>query len=325
MGINILVTGAAGFIGRHVVELAVERGHRVVAVDCFLPDSYDPGTKRASWDLLGSLPNVIRHELDLRAGVPADILEGINVVINEAAMPGLSKSWEDFDLYSSCNTLLVSNLVEASLAAGVPYFIQASTSSVYGLEAITNEDGATAPISPYGVTKLAAEHLLLAYAKTSPIEVCILRYFSVFGPGQRPDMAYHRFIRAILTDEPLEIYGDGSQSRTNTYVTDIADATITAAEVQPDTVVMNVAGGEERTLLDAISELERITGRSANCVFLDNAKGDQRRTVGDTTLAASLLGFTPTIGLSEGLADQVDWQSSLYAPRPPDSLDPRPS
>lgn len=308
MSLRILVTGAAGFIGRHVVELAAERGHSVTAVDCFLPDSYDPDIKRASWATFESLPGITRHELDIREGMPTDLLEGIDVVINEAAMPGLIKSWKDFELYSSCNTLLVSNLVGASLAVGVPYFVQASTSSVYGSQAITDEDGATAPVSPYGVTKLAAEHLLLAYARTSPLDVCILRYFSVFGPGQRPDMAYHQFIDAILSGSPITIFGDGSQSRSNTYVTDVARATLDAATIQPETTILNIAGGEERALLDAIHIIEECVGQEATVEFSDKIKGDQLRTAGDCSRAAEILGYRPTISLSDGLAAQVKWQ-----------------
>lgn len=315
MSLRILVTGAAGFIGRHVVELAVRRGHRVTAVDCFLADSYDPGVKQAAWATLEALPGVTRLELDLREGVPAGIMEEIDVVINEAAMPGLIKSWQDFELYSSCNTVLVSNLVEACLTAEVRYFVQASTSSVYGSEAITDEDGATAPISPYGVTKLAAEHLLLAYAKTSPIDVCILRYFSVFGPGQRPDMAYHRFIDAILTGSPITIFGDGSQSRSNTYVTDIARATLDAATIQPKTTILNIAGGEEHSLLDTVRIIEQCVGQEAKVEFADRAKGDQLRTSGNWKRAAEVLGYQPETSLADGLASQVTWQRQKGRPQ----------
>jgi nucleoside-diphosphate-sugar epimerase len=310
---TVLVTGAAGFIGGQVCRELISRGMDVRAVDCFLPDSYSAAIKRRNWERLASLPRLEQIELDLRDPLPAMLMDGVTSVVNEAAMPGLMKSWTDFRLYIRCNVELVENLASACVSSGVPHLIQISTSSVYGEDARCDEAGPTNPISPYGVTKLAAEELIRAYHRTFGLPFTILRYFSVYGPGQRPDMAYHRIIKSIMRDEPIDVFGDGEQTRSNTYVDDCARATVEAVIRRPFGHTVNIAGAESNSLLRAIDFIEEALGRGAKLRFHPARPGDQRHTAGTTSLARSLLDFNPVTTLREGLAEQVRWQVGLEA------------
>lgn len=304
-----LVTGAAGFVGSHVCEALVEKGIRVRAVDCFLEDSYSADIKRRTWQELQSLADLELVEWDLRQPLPKHLLSGVDVVMNEAAMPGLMKSWSDLALYTSCNVNLLGRILEASvIKSPAPFVIQISTSSVYGREANGDEETPPAPISPYGVTKLAAEELLHAYGRTHGVPHCVLRYFSVYGPRQRPDMAYNRIIAAVLTGQPIVIYGDGGQTRSNTYVRDCADATVRAALTQPAWETINIAGGEVASLLEIVSLIEELTGLNATLNFSKERPGDQRHTHGNILKAQDLLGWHPRTTLREGLLAQITWQ-----------------
>jgi nucleoside-diphosphate-sugar epimerase len=224
-------------------------------------------------------------------------------------MPGLPRSWIDFDLYESCNVRATQRLVEAACRQGLTRFVYASTSSVYGRYASGDESLPARPISPYGVTKLAAENLCRAYAEERGLPLVVLRYFSVYGPRQRPDMGYQRFIRALLDGEPLPVCGDGLQVRGNTYVDDCVAATVAAAGAVPGETY-NVGGGEAVSVWDVIRKLETITGRSAEIRREPARPGDQRHTCADTSKLTRHLGWRPRVGLDEGLVRQVAWQEA---------------
>lgn len=304
---HVLVTGAAGFIGSHVVEALSARGDDVVALDCLLPDSYDAAVKRATWTLLGELPGVGCVEADLRTADLTSLLDGVDGVIHEAAMPGLMPSWDRFATYLSCNVAGTERLVRAATEAGVERFVHASTSSVYGRFATGGEDQPTEPYSPYGVTKLAAEKLVLAYAANFGLPAVVLRYFSVYGPRQRPDMAYHRFCEALLDGRPVTVYGDGSQTRANTYVTDCAAVTVAALTAEAGERVYDVSGGRKLALVEALEVLADELGVTPRIEFEPTRPGDQQDTWSDAALAARDLGFDPAVPVEAGLRAQAAW------------------
>jgi len=305
---KVLVTGAAGFIGSAVVRELVARDVQVVALDGLLGGLYPREEKIQRWEQLGEIPGVHRFMLDLRDGDLGALPNDITHVINEAAMPGLGPSWADFDLYSSCNLSAVARLIEQSKNWPLEKFIQVSTSSVYGREAIGGEDLATAPVSPYGATKLAAEHLALAHHRESGFPVAVLRYFSVYGPGQRPDMAYRKFIANALGGRPIDIYGDGTQSRSNTYIDDCVQGTLSALDKARLGEIYNISGESERSLNEALALIEESVGTSLAINYQPRARGDQDRTFGDSAKAQGELGFSHQVSLEEGLEKQVKWQ-----------------
>jgi UDP-glucuronate 4-epimerase len=314
---RVFVTGAAGFIGTHLCSELIEFGHDVVAVDGFLDDLYPSSIKEANASYLRSRHGLNVVRADLRGPIPPDLVHGCEAVVNLAAMAGLVKSWSHFETYLACNVSAVHNLVEVCRDAGVRRFVQASTSSVYGEIAIGGEDSVLRPASPYGVTKLAAENLLRAHEAAGDLDVTILRYFSVYGPGQRPDMAYHRFIDALVNDREIAVYGDGSQTRTNTYVTDVATATRRAVEAHLPQATLNVAGVEEISMLEAIHHLAASLGVRPRIRFFAPRLGDQRTTRGDSGLARRLLGDWAHVPVRTGLELQAQWQvgSSLNLPK----------
>jgi nucleoside-diphosphate-sugar epimerase len=307
-----LVTGAAGFIGSHLCERLLSDGHRVVGIDAFIP-YYPRPIKEANLAAALARPHFEFHAHDLRVHALESLLEGVDVVFHLGAMAGLAKSWTDFDLYESCNIKATQRLVEACLHVGsLDRFIYASTSSVYGRYSAGDEALPTRPISPYGVTKLAAEHLCHAYAQELGLPLVALRYFSVYGPRQRPDMGYHKFIQALLEDKPITVFGDGLQARGNTYVSDCVAATVAAVEA-PIGEVYNVGGGETASVWEVLHKLEAITGRKAQVQRAEARAGDQRSTCADTNKLQRHLGWQPRIGLDEGLNHQVEWQRTLVA------------
>ncbi len=302
-----VVTGAAGFIGSHLCEHLLRQGHEVTGVDAFIP-YYSPELKRRN--LAGSQghPNYRFAPLDLRAGDIDSVLRGAEVVFHIAAMPGLTASWTDFDLYQSCNVSATQRLLEAvrRSAPRLRRLIYASTSSVYGRFASGDESLPTKPVSPYGVTKLAGEHLCRAYSDAHDLPLVVLRYFSVYGPRQRPDMGYHKFMRALLDGRPVSVYGDGQQVRGNTYVADCVTATAAAVEARPGELY-NVGGGEAATLWDILHRIEAIAGRRFEVRHEAARAGDQRYTFADTARLRAHLGWEPRTSLDEGLARQWDW------------------
>jgi UDP-glucuronate 4-epimerase len=311
--VRVLVTGAAGFIGTHLCRVLDARGIDVVGVDCLLPDSYSADIKRENAEAVSALAHATMVIADIREDLPTSAWDGVSAVINLAAMPGLMKSWEFFDLYQSCNLTGVHRLVEQGLDRGIEHFVQISTSSVYGTLATGSEDDPLQPISPYGVTKLAGERLVAAYGASRGLPYTVLRYFSVYGPGQRPDMAYHIICERLLDGEEIPIFGDGQQTRSNTYVADIVEGTVRALLAEPSNATMNIAGGDTLSLLDAVAVLEESLGRSARLAFHPPRPGDQRHTRGDVSRAHELIGYQARTPVREGLTAQAAWHLARRA------------
>jgi len=303
--VRYVVTGAAGFIGSQLAEALVARGDEVVGVDCFT-DYYDPSLKEenaAGLDV--ARLDLAEQELEL---------DGIDGVFHLAGQPGVRSFGDVFEDYVRRNLLASRRVFETAAAAGVRV-VFASSSSIYG-EAErypTPEDTEPRPISPYGITKLGCEHLANAYAKEFGLDVLVLRYFTFYGPRQRPDMALARIMGALARGASFELYGDGLQSRSFTYVADGVTANIAAMERAPAGAVYNVGGGEEATMRDAIATLEAVSGRSLDLVELPAAAGDVRRTSADTTRVERDLGWRATTSLEDGLRAQWDWASVRVA------------
>ena len=305
---TVLVTGAAGFIGSAVATALSAQGDRVIAVDALLAGLYPKDEKLARYHVLASLPGVETYELDLRTDSLSTLPAEITHVINEAAMPGLGLSWHDFDLYASCNLNATARLIEASKRWSLERFVQISTSSVYGKNAVGDETLPTAPVSPYGVTKLAAENLALAHWRDAGFPATILRYFSVYGPGQRPDMAYRKFIATALRGEPIDLYGTGEQTRSNTYIDDCVAVTIAALDKGSVGEIYNISGSEKRSINEALAIMESQLGAPIALNRLPEARGDQANTMGNADKAREELGFINSVTLEEGLAKQIAWQ-----------------
>lgn len=311
---RLLVTGAAGFIGSHLCELLVDQGFAVTGIDGFV-DSYSRRDKEANLQALLRAPGFTFAEADLRSAELAAHLDGIDVVVNSAAMAGLPRSWIDIEAYASCNLVAVQRLLEACSRAGVRRFVQISTSSVYGSNAIGDERLPTHPISPYGVTKLAAEHLVLAHRAVHGLPVMILRYFSVYGPRQRPDMAYHIFIESMLEGRELDLFGDGEQSRSNTFAADCVAGTVQALHDGEDGEIYNIGGGEQLTVNQAVTTLSDLLGVTPKIRYHDERPGDQRHTAADISKAQAHFGFEPRTSPIEGLRAQVAWHLDRRATR----------
>ncbi len=308
---HCLVTGAAGFIGSHLCERLLADGHAVVGVDCFT-DYYRRDIKERNLAGLLGRDHFTFHELDLSAGVPAGVAGGVEWAFHLAAMAGLNRSWTDFDLYDRHNLTATHRLLEAVKgSASLKKLVYASTSSVYGKFASGDETLPTRPSSPYGITKLACEQLCRVFGDEFGVPAVVLRYFSVYGPRQRPDMGYHLFIDAVLRGRPIPLTGDGTQVRGNTFVTDCVDATVRAAADAHAGETFNVGGGDLVSVLDVIRKIERITGRAASIDYLPPRRGDQQATGADVTKLTQRLGWKPTTGIDDGLAKQVAWQKTL--------------
>jgi len=306
---RVLVTGAAGFIGSHVCEKLLVLGHEVVGIDAFV-DYYPREAKERNLREFAAHPRFSFSEVDLRVDSLDECLDGVDAVVNEAAMAGLMRSWSDLDAYVSCNINGLQRLIEACQRAGVSRFVQASTSSVYGRDAVGNEAQPTRPVSPYGVTKLAAEHLLAAHVAASDFPAVILRYFSVYGPRQRPDMAYHIFIDAMLGGRPITVYGNGLQSRSNTYIDDCVGATVNALMHGDVGEAYNIGGGDEITLHRAIELIAEAADATPQIRYEAARPGDQARTWADTEKARQAFGYRPSVKPSVGLREQVEWQAA---------------
>jgi nucleoside-diphosphate-sugar epimerase len=305
-----VVTGCAGFIGSHLCERLLADGHAVTGIDCFTP-YYPRPVKERNLAGLRDRPHFTFHELDLSTSVPPEGLAGAEWVFHLAAMPGLTRSWTDFDLYNRHNLTATHRLLEALKGSpSLKRLVYASTSSVYGKYASGDESLPTRPSSPYGITKLAGEQLCRVYGDEFGVPVVVLRYFSVYGPRQRPEMGYHLFINAILNGKPITLTGDGLQVRGNTYIADCVEATIRATQATAGET-FNLGGGELVTVLEVIRKLERIIGKPAMIERHPPRKGDQLATGADVTKLFRHLGWKPTTGIDEGLARQVEWQKKL--------------
>ena len=300
-----VVTGAAGFIGSQLALALVEAGHEVVGVDCFT-DSYDPAEKEENArGLEVRRLDLVEETLDL---------DGVDGVFHLAAQPGVRSFGDVFPLYVRQNLLATQRVLEACARAGVRV-VFASSSSVYGdAEAYpTSEDSPLRPISPYGITKLGGEHLARSYALAFGLDAVILRYFTVYGPRQRPDMFFRRVCEALLAGSTFEIYGSGAQSRSFTYVGDAVAATIAAMERGETGALFNVGGGEEATMLESIAALERIAGRALDVRRAGRAEGDVSRTSADVNRIRAALGWRPETRLDDGLAAMWAWASARVA------------
>ncbi len=309
-----LVTGVAGFIGSHLAEALLQAGHRVRGVDAFTA-YYDTHHKRANLSALLSWPGFELAAVDLRTAELSPLLADSDVVFHLAGQPGVRLSWSDgFDAYSQLNTGVTQRLLEAVKDSDVSRFVLASSSSVYGNAPAypTVETDLPRPHSPYGVTKLAAEHLCGLYAANYGVPTVSLRYFSVYGPRQRPDMAFHRFCEAALDDKPVPLYGDGSQGRDFTYVSDVVAATMAAGEASlPAGAVLNVASGAPSTMLQFLDLLSELLGREVRVERLPDQAGDVAVTFAGIQRAADLLGWSPRVPLRSGLRAQLDWHRRL--------------
>ena len=308
---RVIVTGGAGFIGSTLTERLLEEGHRVTVIDCFT-DYYDPAMKRANLAAVADHPNLTVSEIDLATDDLVPAIDGADVIWHLAGQPGVRLSWSDgFARYESCNVLATQRLLEAARTTEVGRFMYASSSSVYGNAERypTLESDRPEPFSPYGVTKLAAEHLCGLYAANWGVPTVSLRYFTVYGPRQRPDMAHHRLIEAALDQTPFPLFGDGDQVRWFTYVDDVVDATHRAGltpDVDPGTV-LNVSGSEFVTLGRLIDLVGDAVGQPVPIDRQPAQAGDAAKTGGSTDRIAEVLGWSAKTSLADGIAAQVRW------------------
>ena len=310
---HALVTGAAGFIGSTLTDRLLADGVRVTGVDMFT-DYYDPALKRRNLEGALRHPSFRLLELDLGA---ADLtaLPEVDVVFHQAAQPGVRASWgREFTAYTHHNVLATQRLLERYRSSTLERFVYASSSSVYGdAESYpTPETALPRPFSPYGVTKLAGEHLVLLYGRNFGLPVAALRYFTVYGPRQRPDMAFHRFCRALLQGEPIPVYGDGKQSRDFTFIADAVEANVRAWRRAAPQGVYNIGGGSQVEVLEAIALLEERLGVKANLRFEPRPPGDPLRTRADAARLAADLDYTTTVSIGDGLAAEAEWARKLY-------------
>ena len=312
-----LVTGAAGFIGSHLSAALLERGAEVVGLDCFT-DYYPRPIKEAN------LAENRRHrqfgfvegriqDVDL-----APLLDGVTHVFHLAAQAGVRKSWgRDFRTYTDHNVDATQRLLEACVGLQLHRFVYASSSSLYGdnVAIPMREDALPQPVSPYGVTKLAAEQLCYLYHVNYGVPTEAVRYFTVYGPRQRPDMAFHRFIKAALNQEPITLYGDGEQTRDFTFVSDAVAATMAAAERGVPGTSYNIGGGSRVSMNQVVDIIGRLAGRPLDVRREPAQKGDMRDTYADTTLARTDLGFAPRVSLEHGIEAEYRWLSNTLVLR----------
>ena len=306
---NCLVTGAAGFIGSTLSERLLELGHRVTGIDCFT-DYYSPEIKRANIETALASPAYHFIEEDLLDLDLKSSLEGIDWVFHQAAQPGVRLSWGSyFEVYVRNNILVTQKLLEAAKGSSIRKLVYASSSSVYGdsPELPLVETARPQPVSPYGVTKLAAEHLCHLYCVNYGVPTTSLRYFTVYGPRQRPDMAFNKFIRSALKGEEIVVFGDGEQTRDFTYVSDAVQANVLAAESEKAVGrVFNVGGGTSISVNGVLEILGELVG-PLSVRHEEDQKGDVRHTMSETTAAREILGYSPKVGIREGLAREVEW------------------
>jgi UDP-glucuronate 4-epimerase len=320
-----VVTGAAGFIGSHLAEALCGSGHRVLGIDCFT-DYYERSSKRRNIEALESTRTFSLSTADLRSGALEPLFDGADVVFHLAGQPGVRRSWSDgFADYCSHNILATQLVLEAAMACQCPRVVYASSSSVYGAAPSypSSETDLPRPLSPYGVTKLAAENLCGLYATNFGLPTVALRYFTVFGPRQRPDMAIGRIIDAAIHGETFALYGTGEQARDFTYVQDVVEATLAAAaaDLAPGTV-LNIAGGVTTSMTELIGLVGELAGRPVAVEHSPAQAGDVDRTGANTDAARLLLGWSPVTTLHEGLTEQLAWSRRTVGPM---DVSPRPA
>jgi UDP-glucuronate 4-epimerase len=318
---RVLVTGCAGFIGSHLSERLVAEGRQVVGVDCFT-NYYARERKERNIAQLREEASFALIEADLATAPLDGLLEGVDTVFHLAAQAGVRGSFgESFRDYVAANVLATQRLLEQAAKTPVSAFVYASSSSVYGDAPAypTGEDSTRRPVSPYGMTKVATEELAAVYRRCFGVPVVGLRYFTAYGPRQRPDMAFWRFLRCALDARPLPLNGDGSQVRDFTFIDDVVVATLAAARLGRKGAVYNVGGGNPVQMIDAIRLIGDLVGRQVEIARMPAPLGDPRRTGCDPSRARAELGFGPRTSLRDGLAAQLEWMLSEDA-APADAL-----
>jgi UDP-glucuronate 4-epimerase len=317
---KILVTGAAGFIGSHLCEeLLKNEKNSVMGVDTFIGPT-PLALKLKNLDTLKNHPRFTFLQKDLMLIDFQQLLSTIDVIYHLAAIPGVRSSWgTDFDPYVTSNILVTQRLLEACKSASIKQFIYASTSSIYGeMDGKVSEDKKPAPLSPYGITKLTGEHLCHVYSKYFGIPMTILRFFTVFGPRQRPDMAFHRFIKQIHDNKAITVFGDGTQTRDFTYISDCVKGV--AAVLQNKKAIgetINIGGKERASVLEVISLLEQISGKRAKIQYSNQVLGEPKHTWADISKATSVIQYAPSISLKEGLKKEWDDLLQIYGGETP--------
>jgi nucleoside-diphosphate-sugar epimerase len=310
-----LVTGVAGFIGSTLAEKLLADGADVVGLDCFT-DYYPRTLKERNLAPAKRHPDFRFVESRIQDADLRSLLADRTHVFHLAAQAGVRQSWgRDFSVYTTNNVEATQVLLEACIGLPLERMVYASSSSVYG-DAVPlpmREDALPQPVSPYGVTKLAAEHLCHLYYTTDRVPTVSLRYFTVYGPRQRPDMGFHRFLRAALLDQPITVYGDGEQTRDFTFVHDAVAANIAAAARGVPGRVYNIGGGSRVSINDVLEVIGRVSGRRPKLIVDPAQKGDMRHTYADTSLARADLGFVARVGLEEGLAAEHGWLAEILS------------
>ena len=304
-----VVTGAAGFVGSHLCRALLDAGHEVIGVDCFT-DYYARSAKEAHLTGLRGRPHFWLVEADLLTMRLEPVLDGAEYVFHLAGQPGVRASWgADFETYARQNVLVTQRLLEACRGLSVGKLVYASSSSVYGDDTPLpmHEQALPRPLSPYGVTKLAAEQLCHLYAANHGVPATAVRYFTVYGPRQRPDMGFHRFLKAAISGSPITVYGDGEQTRDFTFVGDAVAATILAGARGVPGRAYNIGGGSRVSINHVLDLIAEISGRPIDIRREPSQKGDMRDTYADTSLARADLGFSPTTSLKDGLTAEYHW------------------
>ena len=310
-----IVTGCAGFIGSHLSERLLDIGHEVIGIDCFT-DYYSRKQKEENISEFINHEGFTFIEDDILNINLEKLIDDVDYIFHQAAQPGVRFSWgENFEIYTRNNILATQKILEACREHKIKKLIYASSSSVYGnIKSLPMKETDTPkPISPYGVSKLAAEHLCYLYYKNYNVPSISLRYFTVYGPRQRPDMAFYRFISAILTGDEIEIYGDGNQTRDFTFISDIIDANILAMNSEINNAeVFNIGGGSRKTLNDIVKIIEDIIGKKVRVRYVEKQKGDVRHTYADISRANEELGYKPKTGIKNGLEREIEWLRTIY-------------
>lgn len=305
-----VVTGCAGFVGSNLSDALIQRGHEVVGIDCFT-DYYPRHAKMANISALLASPGFTLVDADLLEYDLHRLLQGADYLFHEAAQAGVRASWgQNFSIYTQNNILATQKLLEAARGSSLRRFVYASSSSIYGdaVDLPVHEGTIPRPISPYGVSKLAAEHLCHLYWLSFGVPTVALRYFTVYGPRQRPDMGFHRFIKALLSGDEIVIYGDGEQTRDFTFVSDAIAANLACMDAPVSGQTFNIGGGSRISVNRVLELLEAISGRKARIRHIENQKGDVRDTFADTSRARQSLDFRPSVSTEEGLRRQLEWQ-----------------
>lgn len=317
MGLSV-VTGAAGFIGSHVAETLLQQGEQVIGIDHF-NDYYNPALKRQNISGFINHPNFKLIDGDIQFLNWNLLLEDVDVIYHQAAQAGVRASWgTSFRTYTERNINATQIILEAAKdAKNLKRLIYASTSSIYGnAETLpTAETIAPQPVSPYGITKLAAERLGRLYHENFGVPFCALRYFTVYGPRQRPDMGFHKFYKAAMGGQAIDVFGDGRQTRDFTFISDVVAANLAAATCdKANGQIFNIGGGSRVVLEEVLDLMGEIMGQPIVRNYVDQARGDARHTAADVTKAKQIFGFTPKVSLREGLSHEWQWIQGLYSP-----------